>query len=112
MLTNAGNNRRLTFGLPAQFLDNILRLDNIRQIIIFERMLCFVLSKPAEPFRPFGIFDLADKLCQDILCIAEARSFKELPKNAQKYLKRISELTETEIGIISVGPNRDQTFYI
>lgn len=42
----------------------------------------------------------------------EARSFKELPKNAQKYLKRISELTKTEIGIISVGPNRDQTFYI
>ncbi|HBC89604.1 MAG TPA: adenylosuccinate synthase [Lentisphaeria bacterium] len=43
---------------------------------------------------------------------SHARSFKALPKNAQKYLKRISELTKTKIGIISVGPNRDQTFHI
>ncbi len=41
-----------------------------------------------------------------------ARSFKSLPRNAQKYLKRISELTETKLGIISVGPNRDQTFHV
>ncbi|HCE46567.1 MAG TPA: adenylosuccinate synthase [Lentisphaeria bacterium] len=43
---------------------------------------------------------------------SNARSFKQLPKNAQKYLKRISELAGSKIGIISVGPNRDQTFYI
>ncbi len=43
---------------------------------------------------------------------SDARSFKALPKNAQKYLKRISELAGAKIGIISVGPNRDQTFYI
>ena len=43
---------------------------------------------------------------------SDARSFKELPKNARNYLKRIEELTEAEIGIISVGPNRDQTFNV
>lgn len=40
-----------------------------------------------------------------------AKSFTGLPKKAQNYLKRISELVEADIGIISVGPNRDQTFY-
>ncbi|MFZ2654240.1 MAG: adenylosuccinate synthase [Victivallales bacterium] len=43
---------------------------------------------------------------------SNARSFKQLPKNAQRYLKRISELAGAKIGIISVGPNRAQTFYI
>lgn len=42
----------------------------------------------------------------------ECRSFNDLPENAQKYLKRIAELADAEIGIISVGPNRDQTFYV
>ena len=42
----------------------------------------------------------------------EARSFEELPENAQKYLKRIAELVDAKIGIVSVGPNRDQTFYV
>jgi adenylosuccinate synthase len=40
-----------------------------------------------------------------------ARSFDELPKNAQKYLIKIAELVNAEIGIVSVGPNRRQTFY-
>ncbi|MCK5844428.1 MAG: adenylosuccinate synthase [Victivallales bacterium] len=40
----------------------------------------------------------------------EAKSFDELPKNAQTYLKRLSELVDAKIGIISVGPNREQTF--
>ena len=41
-----------------------------------------------------------------------AKSFDELPVNAQKYLKRIAELVDAEIGIVSVGPNRNQTFYV
>lgn len=43
---------------------------------------------------------------------SKAKSFTELPIKAQNYLRRISELLETDIGIISVGPNRDQTFYV
>lgn len=43
---------------------------------------------------------------------ASARSFDELPKKAQEYLKRIAELAESDIGIISVGPNREQTFRV
>jgi adenylosuccinate synthase len=43
---------------------------------------------------------------------AEARTFAELPENAQKYLKRIAELVDAEVAIVSVGPRRDQTFLV
>ncbi|MDD3154686.1 MAG: adenylosuccinate synthase [Victivallaceae bacterium] len=41
---------------------------------------------------------------------ADARSIAELPVNAQKYLRRIAELVESNVAIVSVGPRRDQTF--
>jgi adenylosuccinate synthase len=41
-----------------------------------------------------------------------ARSFAELPAAAQDYLSKIAALVDAEIGIISVGPNRSQTFYV
>ena len=37
------------------------------------------------------------------------REFDKLPKNAQNYIKRIEELTNTKIGIISTSPDRDDT---
>ena len=42
----------------------------------------------------------------------EARAFGELPENAQKYLTTIAKLVNADIGIISVGPNRSQTFSV
>ena len=41
--------------------------------------------------------------------IGEARSFEELPVNAQDYLRRMEELSGVPIYLISVGPARDQT---
>ena len=44
--------------------------------------------------------------------IADARSYEEIPENAKIYLKRIEELTDTKISIVSVGPKRDQTIRV
>jgi adenylosuccinate synthase len=38
----------------------------------------------------------------------EARKWDDLPKAAQRYLRRIEELTGAPIGWISVGPERDE----
>jgi adenylosuccinate synthase len=38
--------------------------------------------------------------------------FDELPENAKKYIKRIEEILEISIEIISTGPKRDQTILI
>ncbi|MGH3647699.1 MAG: adenylosuccinate synthase [Micromonosporaceae bacterium] len=40
--------------------------------------------------------------------ITEARTFDELPKNAQAYLHRIEELCATRVSVIGVGPGRDE----
>lgn len=44
--------------------------------------------------------------------ISEIKTFDELPENAKKYIKRIEELIEVPISIVSVGPNRDETIMI
>lgn len=41
--------------------------------------------------------------------ISNAKTFEELPLNAQKYITRIEELVGAPIKIVSVGPKRSQT---
>jgi adenylosuccinate synthase len=43
---------------------------------------------------------------------SNCRSFKDLPKNAQKYLDFLAEALEVPIVLVSVGPKRDQTIVI
>jgi adenylosuccinate synthase len=40
------------------------------------------------------------------------KSFDALPKNAQDYIRKIEELTEVSIDIISTGPDRDETLVL
>ncbi len=40
-----------------------------------------------------------------------ARSFNDLPKAAQDYILFIEETLDCPVGIVSVGPSRDQTIY-
>ncbi len=40
---------------------------------------------------------------------AGVRNWKDLPKEAKKYLQRLSELAEVPVDIISTGPDRDDT---
>lgn len=43
---------------------------------------------------------------------SKARSFADLPVNAQRYVRRIEELVGAPIRIVSVGPERSQTFLV
>ncbi|MBQ7477102.1 MAG: adenylosuccinate synthase [Selenomonadaceae bacterium] len=44
--------------------------------------------------------------------ISQVKTYDELPDNAKKYLERMAEVTKIDLGIISVGPNRDQTIVV
>lgn len=44
--------------------------------------------------------------------LTDVTSVDQLPENAKKYLARLAELLDAKIGIISVGPRRDQTFEV
>ena len=41
--------------------------------------------------------------------ISEVKDYKSLPSNAKKYIEYIEQYTNTHIGIVSVGYQRDQT---
>jgi adenylosuccinate synthase len=43
---------------------------------------------------------------------AGARSFKDLPANAIKYIRRIEELIEVPVAILSTSPERDDTILV
>jgi adenylosuccinate synthase len=44
--------------------------------------------------------------------ITGCKTYESLPANAQAYLHRISELVGRPIGLVSVGPERDQTIVV
>jgi len=44
--------------------------------------------------------------------ISGIRTYEALPANTRRYLERLKEVTGIDIGIVSVGPNRDQTIVV
>jgi adenylosuccinate synthase len=44
--------------------------------------------------------------------LSNIRSYDELPVNAKKYIERLSEVAGIKIGIVSVGPDREQTMIL
>jgi adenylosuccinate synthase len=44
--------------------------------------------------------------------LGNARRFPDLPANAQKYVRRLEEIVQTEIILVSVGPGREQTILL
>ncbi|MBR0261227.1 MAG: adenylosuccinate synthase [Selenomonadaceae bacterium] len=44
--------------------------------------------------------------------ISKIRRYEDLPANAKKYLERMAQVTGIAVGIVSVGPNRDQTIVL
>ena len=44
--------------------------------------------------------------------LSRMRKLEDFPSNAKSYLDRIAELTETDLHIVSVGPDRDQTIVL
>jgi len=43
---------------------------------------------------------------------SEMRKLEDFPSNARSYLDRMAELAETEIHIVSIGPDREQTIVL
>lgn len=44
--------------------------------------------------------------------ISKVKSYDELPLNTKNYIKKIEEITNIKVSIISVGPDREQTIEI
>ncbi len=55
------------------------------------------------------VYEYLDGWSEDI---TGAKSFEDLPKNAQRYVKALEEMVCAPVSAIGVGPDRDQTIQI
>ncbi len=62
-------------------------------------------STAEEQARAIPIYETVDGWQEDI---SGARSWSELPKNAQNYIRRIEALCDVPVSMVSVGPERSQ----
>jgi adenylosuccinate synthase len=68
------------------------------------------LPSEAETLRRCKpIYETLDGWMQDV---SEVRSIDAFPTNARRYIDRISELIAVPIGVLSVGPDREQTIFL
>ncbi|AGK99513.1 adenylosuccinate synthase [Clostridium pasteurianum] len=93
-------------------IDTLAGIDKIKVCVGYE------INGEIIDYVPASLEDLA--ICKPIYeefdgwdnSIEIARTYDEIPDNAKIYLKRIEELTDTKISIVSVGPRRDQTIVV
>jgi adenylosuccinate synthase len=55
------------------------------------------------------VYKIVDGWLEDI---SECRSYKDLPEKTKNYLEFMSDKANIKIDIVSVGPKRDQTFFV
>jgi adenylosuccinate synthase len=55
------------------------------------------------------VYEYLDGWTEDI---SAARSFEDLPKTAQAYVRRIEELSGAPVSVIGVGPGRDENVVV
>ena len=111
LLRNSARLNGLT-GLAITKLDVLGELESLK--------ICNAYENNGEIIHDFPASIKILKACKPVLetlpgwseDISGVRKIDDLPQNAKNYLKRIEELTETPINIISVGPGRDQTIIV
>lgn len=101
-----------TTGIALTKLDVLDTLDKIKMCTGYRwngKILGQVPSSPGvwEGVEP--VYEELDGWQEDI---RGAREFSDLPVNAQRYVKRLEEIVETEIILISVGSERNETIFL
>ena len=99
-------------GWAITLLDVLTGLEKIKICVGYRYQGNIVNDIPAsledyEQYEP--VYETLDGWNEDI---SHVKSFSELPINAQKYLRKIEELTHVNIAMFSVGPDREQTVII
>lgn len=90
-------------------LDVLDDLEKIKICVAYKYKDKILKNYPAD----LSILDKVEPIYEEFdgwkTYIKNIKDYKKLPENAKKYLYRLSEITKTEISIVSVGANRDET---
>ncbi len=111
ILRNAARLNSLT-GLAITKLDVLGGLDQIRICTGYRYQDTPVPEFPADLNVLQNCEPVYETLAGWQEDISDVRSYDGLPEATKVYLKRIEELAETPIDIISVGPGRDETIML
>ena len=100
-----------TTHLAITKLDVLTGLDTINICVAYEYQGKQISNPPAKisalnACKP--VYEKMDGWKQDI---SSARTFAELPRNAQAYIKRIEKIVGVPVSIISVGSGREETIF-
>ena len=126
--TTTGRPRRIGWfdAVAARFSCRINGLTSVAltRLDVFDTMgtlkICthYVLEGKKIDYFPASVAEL--EKCQPVyeempgwgVPITEVRRFKDLPKQAQKYLKRIEELMQCSVNMACCGPSREQVIQL
>ena len=101
--------------LTEQFitkLDVLSGLEKINLCIGYKyknELLTYYPYKESVHYKAEPVYQDFDGWTEDI---SSVKSFEDLPKNAQNYIKTIEDFTKVPITFISVGPERTENIII
>ena len=95
--------------LALMLFDVLTGLDKIRICTGYKldgQPIDYVPSTISQLSRVEAEYIELDGWSEDITAV---KSYDELPANAKAYIAKVEELTKTEVAVVSVGPDREQT---
>ena len=93
-------------------LDVLSGLDEVRICSAYKTNGKIIRDFPTDPSVLKEATPIYDDLPGWKKDISDARSLEELPESAQDYVKHISQIVGTKIGLVSVGRRREQTIVL
>lgn len=93
-------------------LDVLSGLDTVKVCTGYEidgKVYDYVPSDQADVARARPVYTELPGWKEDI---TKARSWEELPENAQNYIRFIEDFTEVPVSMVSVGPDRENNIYL
>jgi adenylosuccinate synthase len=102
-------------GLTHLAMTKLDVLDSFEEILVCTHYLVDGVAQQTMPSQLSKVGrcqPVYEKLPGWMADTTKCRSWNELPLNARSYLKRIEELVDVKIGMISVGAKRDESIII
>jgi adenylosuccinate synthase len=98
--------------LAVMLLDVLSGLEELKICVAYEldgKQITRFPSHVDDVRRVVPVYESLPGWKEDVTAF---RAWADLPANAQAYLRRVSELVGQPIGMVSVGPERDQTIVV
>jgi adenylosuccinate synthase len=92
--------------LHLDTLSGLKELQICKAYTINGKTVTFFPSEAGRLSQAVPVYDKMPGWDEDLTNVSD---FKDLPKNAQKYVERIEKIIGTKIEMIGIGPKRDQT---